>query len=464
MIKHTFILLLLFICLKFKSQNWDTISGGHFSKQLECVMYDSIHNKLLVSSKFLNHVGNLSVRGVCSWDGANWDSLSGGVNTHSKWLNPFNPQGNVLTCTPYNNKLLVGGFFSSIGYVKTTSLATWDGVKWDSLPKRAFRDGKSVVVLNFLKKGNLLYLTGRFDTIAGQPTHGIATWDGVNFNPILLPVDPNYNGITSIVEYQNDIYIAGGMFVGGKGDVLKFNGSNWVSTTGGGFIGPYSGARQLIVYNNELYAAGYFEMANGNPGNNVIKWDGNQWHDVGFGTEGSYIAINKMLVYHNKLWVFGGFYQVANSFASNAAVFDGTSWCGLKDTLDNVIGSATVYKDTIYVGGGFWKANSDSIPYFAKLSNANLFNQCVNVVGVNEISGREKIIVSPNPTSSVLNIIDEGNEFQNSTIQIADNLGQIVYSSSFSSQIDISDFSPGVYIISINLYNSPGIAKKIIKH
>lgn len=464
MIKRISIVFLLFICLENKSQNWDTVIGGHFSKQLESVLYDSVYNELLVSSKFMNHVGNLSVRGICQWDGVNWDSLSGGINTHSKALNPSNPQGVVLTSMPYNNKLLVGGFFSSIGYVNTTGFAIWDGVKWDSLSKRAFRQGKSVVVSNFLKKGNLIYFTGRFDTIAGQPTNGIATWDGVNFNPILLPVDPNYQGITSIVEFQNEIYIAGGMFVGGKGDVLKFNGSNWVSTTGGGFLGPYAGARQLIVYNNELYAAGYFEMANGNPGNNVIKWDGNQWHDVGFGTEGSYIAINKLLVYHNKLWVFGGFYQVANSFTSNAAVFDGTSWCGLKDTLDNVIVSAAIYKDTIYVGGGFWKANSDSVPYFAKLSDANLFYQCVNVVGVNDIEGLEKINVSPNPTDGILNISDENNQLQNSTIQIQDNIGQVVYSSQFSSQIDLSDLSPGVYIIIIKSHYSSGVFKKIIKH
>lgn len=449
MIKRFSIIFLLFICLKYKSQNWDTVPGGHFSKQLESVLYDSVYNELLVSSKFMTHVGNINARGICSWNGTKWDSLTGGINTHDNVFNPFSAHGVVLTSMSYNNRLLVGGFFSSIGYVNTTGFAIWDGVKWDSLPKRAFRDGKSVVVSNFLKKGNLIYFTGRFDTIVGQPTNGIATWDGVDFNPILLPVDPNYQGITSIVEFQNEIYIAGGMFVGGKGDVLKYNGSNWVSTTGGGFLGPYAGARQLIVYNNELYAAGYFEMANGNSGNNVIKWDGNQWHDVGFGTEGSYIAINKLLVYHNKLWVFGGFNQVANLFTSNVAVFDGTTWCGLKDTLDNVIVSAAIYKDTIYVGGGFWKANSDSVPYFAKLSDANLYHQCVNVVGVNEYKNNDKIIVSPNPTTSMINITDEQNQFQNANIEIRNYLGQVVFTSPFTAQIDLQNLSAGMYFLTV---------------
>lgn len=445
------------------AQNWAKVSNDKFSYFIEQVLYDSIHNKLIASSKFINHVGNLNIRGVTSWDGIKWDSLAGGVNTHDKFFNPNNPSGNVLAGTPYNGKFLAGGLFTSIGDVNTTGLAVWDGSKWDSLPKRAFRYSKTVVISNFLKKGSLLYFSGSFDTIAGQPTNGIATWDGTNFHPMLLPIHPtNFNGITSIVEYQNEIYVAGGYFIGNKGDVLKYNGTSWVSTTGGGFIGPYSGARQLIVYNNELYAAGYFEQSNGNAGNNVIKWDGTQWQDVGFGSTGSYLLISKMLVYHNKLWVFGGFSKVAGEFTSNVAVFDGTAWCGLKDTLDNTITSATIYNDTIYIGGGFWKANSDSIPYIAKLSDANLFNQCVNVVGINELSNSNYFSIYPNPSTSTLNIIDKNNQLQNATIHIQNYLGQVVYNAPFNSQINLSNLSAGMYFLNIE---DEGIKKtiKIIK-
>jgi hypothetical protein len=451
-------IIIIFSCSETFAQNWAKVSNDKFAQSLDNVLYDSIHNKLIVSGKGINHIGNLSARGVVSWDGIKWDSLTGGINTHNKSLQSF-PNGALGAGIPYNSKLLVGGYFTSIGDVNTTGLALWDGNKWDSLPKRPFRYDKTVVVSNFLKKGNVIYFTGSFDTIAGQSTTGIASWNGTNFNPITLPIHPtNFNGITSIVEYQNEIYVAGGYFMGNVGDVLKYNGTSWVSTTGGGFLGPYSGARQLIVYNNELYAAGYFEQANGNPGNNVIKWDGSQWHDAGFGTIGSYIEINKMLVYHNKLWVFGYIPKVAGTFAGNVAVYDGTSWCGLKDTLDNTIGSATVYNDTIYIGGGFWKANSDSIPFIAKLSDANLFNQCVNVVGVNELNNNQ-ISVYPNPTASIINILDENNQLQNATIQITDYLGQLVYNSSFTTQINMSDFSSGMYFLIIQ----DGYYKKTVK-
>ncbi len=61
---------------------------------------------------------------------------------------------------------------------------------------------------------------------------GIATWDGVNFNPIILPKSPVCTTdfyISSIVEYQNEIYICGGPFNIGSlncaRDIYKFNGT-----------------------------------------------------------------------------------------------------------------------------------------------------------------------------------------------------------------------------------------------
>jgi len=55
----------------------------------------------------------------------------------------------------------------------------------------------------------------------------------------------------------------------------------------------------------------------------------------------------------------------------------------------------------------------------------------------------------PNPTNSIINIIDESNQLQNATIQIQNNLGQVVFKTSFKEQIDISHLSSGMYFLSI---------------
>ncbi len=458
---------ILFLCsfYSIESQNWDSISKGKFSFQLERVLFDSVHNELIVSSKFLRNVNTKYVRGICRWNGLRWDSLKGGINTHDQ-LN-VNPNGVAYDCIPYNGKLLVGGMFQSMGGVNATSLALWDGTTWDSLPKRAFRfTDDPTQVDGFLKKGNLLYIIGSFDTIAGQPAKGLATWDGTNFNAVPLPIGPGFNNISSIIEYQNEIYIAGdGFLVGANNnarDVFKFNGTSWVSTTGNGVLGGYSGVADLEVYNNELYACGHFTKTDGNAGDHIMKWNGTVWKDAGFKDQPSFVSIIKMLVYHNKLWVFGGFNEVAGSFTSNVAVYDGVNWCGLKDTLDNKITSATVYNDTIYIGGGFWKVNSDSMKFIAKLKNPTFFNSCVNV-SIHELSNNNQVSIYPNPANSALNITDEQNELQNSTIEITNSIGQMILSALFNNSIDVSSLSGGCYFLHITTSDKRILHSKFIK-
>lgn len=450
------VIIVLLSYLKTEAQSLAPISLDKFN-DAAIVFNDSIHNQLIVSSKGSSKVGNLYIRGIASWNGIKWDSLSGGINTHEKNLMPNNPDGIAGCSVEYNGKLLVGGSFSSMGYVNATGLALWDGTKWDSLPKRAFRFDQRAVVLGLLKKGGLLYIAGQFDTIGGLPANGLATWDGVNFNPIILPVSstsPSDFHISSIVEFQNEIYICGSLFNIGPNnsapDVFKFNGTSWVSTTGTGFYGSFDGIGKLIVYNNELYGCGHMTTSTGNPGNNIVKWNGISWQDIGFGNTLSFINIQQMLLYHNQLWVFGVFSKVSNAPASNIAIYDGISWCVLTDTFNNQINSAAIYNDTIYVSGGFTKINSDTnMAYIAKIKYPTLYSQCINV-GIKEMMNEnENLLIFPNPTNSIINLEDENNKFQSSFITIRNVLGQIVFYTRFYSQLNISNLSEGIYYLTI---------------
>lgn len=67
--------------------------------------------------------------------------------------------------------------------------------------------------------------------------------------------------------------------------------------------------------------------------------------------------------------------------------------------------------------------------------------------------------VSPNPTTSIINIFDEENQFQNSTIIIRNYLGQLVFTTPFNSQINLSDLSAGMYFLTIR----NGTIKKTVK-
>ncbi|MBK8368186.1 MAG: T9SS type A sorting domain-containing protein [Bacteroidetes bacterium] len=65
----------------------------------------------------------------------------------------------------------------------------------------------------------------------------------------------------------------------------------------------------------------------------------------------------------------------------------------------------------------------------------------------------------PNPATSIINILDESNQLQNTTIQIQNYLGQIVFTTPFSSQINLSSLSAGMYFLTIE----DKYIKKIIK-
>jgi hypothetical protein len=109
MIKRLAFIFMILFASKAESQNWDSVPSN-VDNLVEVIMFDSIHNELIVSSKFINYVGNKYVRGICRWNGTRWDSLSSGINTHDTISSV--PFGVVASCIPYQGKSLMGGAFS----------------------------------------------------------------------------------------------------------------------------------------------------------------------------------------------------------------------------------------------------------------------------------------------------------------------------------------------------------------
>jgi len=453
-----------------QGQNFVPVPGAVFDyPYLQQIIYDSVNNQLLVSSRYLKEVNGLYVRGVCSWDGTTWDSLSSGLDTHDS-LNPAPSNAVVTSCIPYNGKLLVAGQFKSIGGIDASLLALWDGANWDSLPQRAFKFNTNYaggIVYGLYRHNGLLYIYGNFDSVAGQPTNSIATYDGNNFQPIILPVD--YGSpmvIYDAIEYNNELYICGAFnnnFMPGYRSILKFDGTNWITVGGGLQYGSGAYLYSMVVYNNELYVGGHFLKAAGNAGDNVMKWDGNQWKDAQM-NNGFYTVIYKMLIYHDQIWCFGGMTSAGGLAASGIAVLDSTQWCTFANDVFNndVIGAAAVFNDTIYVGGVFYSINGDSISCFAKLQNPDNFSSC-SALTVNEVFNHNNITIYPNPATSTITVESKIKEVQ--SIKILDVLGREIYylqTSNNKTEIDVSQLPSGIYILQVQSKNGV-VSKKFVK-
>ena len=76
---------------------------------------------------------------------------------------------------------------------------------------------------------------------------------------------------------------------------------------------------------------------------------------------------------------------------------------------------------------------------------------------------QNSIKLFPNPTTSILNIIDKQNQFQNATIEIKNYLGQVVLNQAYSHTIDVSKLATGIYTLKINNKYKQDFYSKFIK-
>ncbi|MCD6017540.1 MAG: Secretion system C-terminal sorting domain [Bacteroidetes bacterium] len=95
-----------------------------------------------------------------------------------------------------------------------------------------------------------------------------------------------------------------------------------------------------------------------------------------------------------------------------------------------------------------WRDNNDDIYVNIQSSQLDFVMNITPDVSVAE-EKRFANSLFPNPTTSILYFADDYNEFKNFTIEIKNWLGQSVYSSLFTSQIDMSNFSTGMYFLTI---------------
>ena len=166
----------------------------------------------------------------------------------------------------------------------------------------------------------------------------------------------------------------------------------------------YGRVFSLSVYNSELYVAGSFSYAGGNPVQSIASWNGSNWFALG---APSITAIRTTTVYNNKLYVgdpLVGAYGVSTWDGSNwqtsgslpqaavalgvynnsiyASVFvnanddyiykleDG-SWDLINAGIDNAVNAFAVYNNELYAGGNFLTAGGDSVRRIARWNDAS---------------------------------------------------------------------------------------------
>lgn len=411
---------------------------------------DSNNNILYIGGQF-NQINQFVTNNIIKYDGINFDTLGSAIDDQF----PYG-SGIVASLKMFQNKLYVGGLFTKAGNYYCKNLSRWNGVSWDTVNFKP-----NAMVRNMTVYNNELYVCGSFDTIGGIVAHGVAKYDGINWFP--LSFSQSQTSIEDIAVFQDTVYAEGGG-ISGIGSLAKWNGTNWVkwkTVTGDGFSGPFG----LTVIDSMIFVYGRFDDIANTHCKGLAAFNGKKWFGYGTGVnDSSWERIQNIQKANGDLYITGLFDKIEgvgsadfiNSQYTGLAKFDGQKWCVQSPTFANETRGVVWYKNNLYCHGTFQKIGADSVYGFVKWIGGTTTIACSptitltqTVESINEITLNDNIIIFPNPTTSIINIVDENNQLQNSTIQIKNNLGQLVFSSPFNSQIDMRNLSAGIYFLII---------------
>lgn len=446
------LILLLIICFSYSNstaQNWEMMPYGADFFDMRCIYQDPTTNILYVGI-WKKTIGTDTVNYIAYLDSNKWHSMGDGMGDHG---------ATVQTIVNYHDTIYAGG---AINYPNGpgSGIAKWNGEEWKPVGDSLCEGTNKVYnccgnVLDLRVIDDLLYVGGIYDTIGCLQGNGIGTWNGTTWNTVhdFPNTGPGCcNTVTASCMFQNKIYVAGSFYsVDSSGNCIAyFDGFNW-KTVGGGIFNGGSSVWDMIVYHDKLYVAGRFTIADGNPGNNIMSWDGNQWNDLLGGTD---YLVQDLEVHNDKLYAVGGFTTAGGIPASKIALWDGTKWCSLGSNINSSIGCVGFYNDTLLIGGGFDHIDGYLLYYFAKWLGGDYIDTCSSTVGISEIHPDNfKFDLSPNPAATNFNI--SCTISQQSTLSIVNALGRIViqqniFPSTLNNMITTDDLADGVYLVTLS--------------
>jgi hypothetical protein len=160
--------------------NWNSLGTGSANGVNGTVLAIAVNGTDVYVAGTFTNAGTTVVRGVAKWDGASWSGLGSGATIAGSAAEvralAFGGDGKLYCC----------GRFTNISGVAASSIARWDGTKWEALGNGFFADSAIVRGVGLAIQGNDVYAVGTFAAAGLTESSGIARWnDTIDFTPPL---------------------------------------------------------------------------------------------------------------------------------------------------------------------------------------------------------------------------------------------------------------------------------------
>lgn len=295
-------------------------------------------------------VGSVRASNIARWDGQQWEPLGGGTSLFTYAMCVFDDGT--------GEKLYAGGNFYGAGGVGVNNIARWTGDAWERVGAGFFGAVESLVVYDD-GSGPALYAGGDLNRSTGgaYSLKGVARWDGANWNPVGVGLGLYFVQVRSMVVFDDGtgpaLYAAGEFGILGDrriaNHIAKWDGDSWEPLEGPGGIGLDDTAFALAVYDDgtgeALYVGGRFQHAGGVPARGVARWDGSTWSGLEGGFEGVALDMQVHDDGSGRALFVGGRLASSGEPVESVAKWDGARWITLDARMDERVDAMAVYDD-----------------------------------------------------------------------------------------------------------------------
>jgi len=329
----------------------------------------------LIAGGFVELVNGVPINnGVARWDGAAWHSMGSTPADYAVCGMPYAWDPDGASPLP---PVLVCSFWEVTGSGGPITVRYWDGTNWAPyLPTPLCQCGPLSPMIT-MPSGPLA------GQLIANANAEVENWDGVSWQHLgPPPFDNSYNIYAlSAVPTGNGPFagqvVIGGYFTNSHNNIARYDGTNW-QDVGAGFDGE---VRVLTSWDPDgagsqtpqLVAGGYFANAGSGVVNSIAHFDGNVWRSFSGSVTGA--TVYSMASIGSRLAVGGSFSFTApsNYTPNNIATWDGDSIGTLGSGMNGVVFSMKSYTtglgssqtSNLVAGGDFITANGTTVNHIA---------------------------------------------------------------------------------------------------